>query len=290
MKQPKKTPVTVTRGSNPQVNVLIDWISGTFKGENRANMSYPPEFDQKRVQTRPLNGYDIAVRYGDGRLEMQNSKRIDMGIHFTWSGEVLRNLPISAPEALEYMISSGATITRIDIAIDVFNMGLDPRRATAEIEAGNIKTRAKQKPFWGSPGEKGYTQYVGKKSSEIFLRIYNKAAEMGIEADYTRVELSVKDERAHKAAIAILRGDSYRSLVLGFCTFPLWDEWLEVMGMDAISLPAERTTSKTKEWILRSVVPAIARELELDGDDDFWFQFIEQVRIKRAELADMWSV
>lgn len=201
-----------------------------------------------------------------------------MGQHVIWSGESLRKTKMPALDLVSYMLGAGANITRIDLAVDCIGYSLMASQATEEIKNGNIETRAQKFPTWHDARNDGYTQYIGTKSSEIFVRIYDKAAEMGSGSDWTRVELSLKSKRAHGAARAIVDGASNSSLILGFVRFPGWREWNEAMADFAITLPTEQKDSATKKWLLKQCAASLAKCMLEDGDDEFYFKFIDEVR------------
>lgn len=279
----KMTPVAVTRGSETQFfSQKVDWIEGTFK--SRTPVLLPPILNQNFVPCKPHNGYTIGSKYGDGREHWQNPERPEMGTHIRWGGEACGLLPVDPVELVKSLIDAKFSLTRLDLAIDFINCNLDPYRATEEIDNGRCKTRAKEFDYAGKAGKPGYTQYVGRKVSEIFVRIYDKAAEMGVQQDHTRVELVVRHERADKAAREVIRNPDFRRLVVSYADFPAWNEWCSCLSVDKAKLPAERKTSATKLWLLRSAASALAKQMILDGDDSFYFQFIDEVRAVHARL------
>jgi len=205
-----------------------------------------------------------------------------MGYHIQWSGGPVSKAPVDAISLLEYLNATGFTFTRVDFAVDVRGFQLLPQKATELINDGKYTCRAKKAPHWGDALQPGYTQYVGTKASEIHMRIYDKASEQRRTGDYTRVELVVRGKRAQKAVKAVLQGVDFRQLVLGYIRFHGWPEWDEIMGYDAVTIPAEKTESKTREWLLSQCAPALARVLDEDDDDEFWFKFLKQVEVNRG--------
>lgn len=280
----KVTPVPVTRGSDPpSLSQRIDWIAGTFKRSSPVEL--PHILSQKFVQTKAFNGYTVGSLYEDGRTHFHNPERPEMGVHIQWNGGACAKCPIDLISLIEALHKAKFQFTRIDMAIDVRGFNLRPQQATEEIERGRCKTLARKCPYWGDPRNPGYTQYVGKKTSEIYLKLYDKAAEMGVQQDYTRVELTVKAERANKAASALVRDRDCRRMVVAFVDFPSWDTWNSIMAVTPEKLPAERKTSQTKLWLLRSAASALAKQMFLDGDDTFFFQFMDEVREVHARLS-----
>jgi len=209
-----------------------------------------------------------------------------MGTHVVYSGYTLRQSAVLPETILRWSLEHGGTVTRLDVAIDCFNCGLKPQRATEEIEHDRCQTKARLFPLWHDAKTPGYTQYVGKKSSTAFCRIYDKAAEMGVSGDYTRVECSFGSNRAHAAALACLRGSDYRGVVRGFIDFSDWSEWSEIMSAVPVPTRETRTLTNTKRWLLSAAASSLARELYLDGDDEFYFRFIDTLRFHLDKLRE----
>jgi DNA relaxase NicK len=263
------------------ISLSIDWIEGTYK-HTEARRPMPLILTEDGEECTGFHGYSNAAKYQDGRIEMWHTTRQEMGYHIQWSGEAVRSAPIDGLSLVAYLAATHFTFTRLDLAVDVRGYGFRPQEATEHIKNGDYVCRARKFPQWGDPKNPGYTQYVGKRPSEIYLCIYDKAAELGIGSDHTRIELRCHKGRAQTAAQTILRDNDFRKLVLGYVRFPKWEKWNEVMGTDAVKIPAEKKDSATKEWLLSQCAPALARILDEDGDDNFWFRFIKQVDINRT--------
>lgn len=275
-------PPTTNRGVRNQVSALLDWISVTFK--NGAKVSYPPECSRECAECRPLNGYNLAVRYADGRIELSHTTRADMGTHVIMSGGTLRMLPVSAENMLKTAVESGARVTRLDIAIDCRNCNLRPSEATERVKNGSVITKARKFPVWFDAQGSGHTQYIGKKASTAFARIYDKAAELGTDEDYARVELSFGGKRAMDAAQRCLRGESYLGMVRGFVDFNEWPEWGAVMSASPVATINPRVDTNTKRWLLSCSATSLAREMYYDCDHAFYFRFMDAVKFHLDKL------
>lgn len=275
-----KPPYCNTGVENKSVSLLVDWIEGTYKTDARRPM--PLILTEEAEECTGFHGYTSAARYRDGRLEMWHNMRPEMGYHIQWSGDAIKNCPVDALSLVAYLEATGFTFTRLDLAIDVRGWKFHPSILTEQISNGDYICRARRFPQWGDPKNPGYTQYVGKKPSEIYLCVYDKAAEMGAQGDHTRIELRVHKRRAETAAKTILRDNDFRKLVLGFVRFPKLEKWNEIMGADAVKIPAEKKISATKQWLLSQCAPAIARILEEEETDEFWFEFLHQVKLNRG--------
>ena len=281
----KTAPVTVTRGLNTGFfSQKVDWLEGTFKKGTPINL--PPILSQNFVETKAFNGYTIASLYSDKRVLMSNCERPEMGQHIVWNGEACGLCPIAPEDLITYLSKVGFSFTRIDFAIDLINCNLNPSRSTQEIANGNVKTRAQQFPFWADAKGKGYTQYIGKKASEVYARIYDKAAEMGIEQDHTRVELVVRHGRANQAAFAVSNGSDFRGMVLSFVDFKEWSEWSKAMDVPEIKLPKEQKIGNTEKWLLDACAPALARTIFLNPEVGFFEKFTDEVTRQIEKLSE----
>lgn len=281
----KKTPVPVTRGSGtPTLSQKLHWIEGTFK--NGRAVSLPETLPSKFVETRAFNGYTVGSLYEDGRVLMTNPERPEMGAHLLWQGQACDDCPMDHVALLKHLQNANFSFTRLDMAIDAINFRLKPQRATLEIRIGNCKTRAKTAPRRDDALDKGYTQYVGKKTSEIFLKLYDKAEEMGVDADHCRIELTARHARADKAAWEIVRGTDFRAMVVAYADFPNWNEWKEIMDVEPTKLPSERKETNTERWLLDACAPALARVIYFASNTEFYEKFKDAVMFNLEELSN----
>jgi len=284
----KKTPPTTNRGVEKEVSLLIHWIEATFKKD--VPVHYDERLKTTKTEVKPYDAYNVGVRYPDGRVELSHSVRVDMGVHVVTSGAVLDMFPIPPEEYLKSLILHHAVITRLDLAIDARNCNLRPQKATERIKAGACRTRSRKFPCTLDAINTGYTQYIGKKSSECCVRIYDKAAESNVDGDYVRVEVVFKAGRAHRAAQAVTRGEDYRALVRGFVDFTDWKEWDEVFNIAPVRIHSEQKDTNTQKWLLQVAAASLAREIHLAGDDDFYFRFQDAVKVKLEELRDRYDI
>lgn len=291
MKSGEKSPVPPacnTGVQNKEIALSLDWIEGTFPQNTPVNL--PDELSQEYEECRAFHGYAEGSKFSDGRITLTNPSRPDMGTHIIWGGESLRLTAIPASSLVQYLAAVHFRFTRLDFAIDIRNWKLKPHHATAKIRKREIITRAKKCPRNDDPMFGGYTQYVGTKASSLFLRIYDKAAQMGIKQDWTRAELVAQGRRAQAASIAVVRGDDYRALVMGFVRFPTWAKWNQVMAAAPVTIPYAKKPSATEKWLLKQCAPALAHILERSPDDEFWFRFLDAVKMRRDEIRQASSI
>ena len=280
----KMTPVPVIRGSgNPILSQKLHWIEGTFR--RGTEVSIPENLPSKFTETRPLNGYNVGSLYEDGRLLMTNTERPDMGVHLLWRGQACDDCPMDQKELIRHLVDAKFSFTRLDLAIDAINLNLRPQRATEEIANGRCKTRAKKNPTNSDPLDPGYTQRIGTLSSEVSCKLYDKAAEMGVDGDHTRIELTVRQKRADHAARQIVSGTDYRAMVVSFADFPEWSEWRQIMEIVPVKLPSERKETNTERWLLDACAPALARVIYFASNTEFYERFKETVMVHLEQLS-----
>jgi hypothetical protein len=280
--QKNPPPTSNTGVEKPSVSLSLDWIEGTFP--EKTPVLLPENFSEDWHECKPRHGYTIGNAFSDGRVSLTAPLRPDMGTHIIWSGSSLAVCPMLPSGLVHFLSRAGFRFTRLDMAIDVRNWKLKPRHATLKILQKEIITRAKQCPRTDDPMFGGYTQYVGKKSSSLFLRIYDKAAQMGVNADWTRVELVASGRRANAASIAVIRGEDYRSLVMGFVRFPTWAKWNAVMASKPVTIPTEKTRSNTEKWLLKQAAPALALILADAPDNAFLNEFLAVVIARKDDI------
>lgn len=208
---------------------------------------------------------------------LSHSMRPEMGTHVIFSGDVFGNAGISGEAILLDLLDHKANIRRIDLAVDARNCGLKVLWARKLCKRHQVKTRARDMRFYEQTQTNGATQYVGTKESDVYAKIYDKAAEKGLPGDWVRVEITFQHQRAQTAAKAVIRGEDYRSLVRAYVDFPTWDRWTAIFDLPAQNIPAEKTTPARKRWLLAQVAPAMARVLELDGDNEFLNVWLAEV-------------
>ena len=113
---------------------------------------------------------------------------------------------------------------------------------------------------------------------------------MAVDTDWTRVELVASGKRANAASIAIIRGEDYRALVMGFVRFPAWSKWNKVMAANAVSIPTEKKRSNTEQWLIKQAAPALGMILADSPDNAFLNEFIEAAFARRDKIVAMRSI
>lgn len=243
----------------------IDWISFTMPFGTEE--IWPEGLSTDRQNSRALNGYTDAWEYMDGRIELVNRDRQDMGIHCILSGSTCSNLRDDLRSIMERVWSKKGKITRLDIALDDYLGRISPDEAHEYLKRGEVICRAKQTPYFTDPRHAGNTQYFGKLASEVMLRIYDKDSEQGISGFRTRIEIKYSGKRADKAAKTYLQHGDGRGLVLSYIRFPTWGSWNELFNLVPVQVPSEKKEKKVIVWLLTTCARSMAKEILNEGGD-----------------------
>lgn len=259
--------------SNP-TSVTVDWLSYTLKWGSKY---LPVSFKHRSLvvlaenvsghigqwmQGKGFKGYTVGIHSldVDGLSVFMHPSRPDMGIHVSYSGRALARMAI--PDLLRFVHEAGGSVTRLDIAVDVFHQW-DIRELKRAADAKEWDCKVKKKPVL-LDGE-GLTLYIGSRTSEKFLRIYDKAAESGTPFAWTRIELECKAEFARGVfGHLVMNGwDRIPNLIRGFCDFNKNAAWRKEMmnTHPALSIPKAERHSDTDTWLLTSVMPSLVKRL-----------------------------
>lgn len=261
----------------------IDWLSFTIKKMSFENsllaFGLDETFLEEAVGTAHL-GYDKVYKItGTDIFIWRSLEHLDsMGTHYSvsarWLSHWFEHL-MAHYEAdftttwfafFRYVLENGK-FSRVDVACDTdcvdthFRAFASPSYLYKRYEAGAMVSRVTGKSILKRPddtvvryteayiiGNKdtGYTFYIGKRKSQICLRIYDKAKEMGDFATFcSRFELEIKDKRANSFVNLMLeRGvqRAYIDTLLAFVRFedtPVWDRFvkkLEQVDRDCVKL------------------------------------------------------
>jgi len=176
-------------------------------------------------------------------------------------------------ELLEWVVMHCKGLSRMDLAIDIHDNGAKPWDILAAWDDDRMHTPASLVTEINSYTRNGDgsttvcpTLYVGSRSSERQLRIYDKAKQMGVDGPWIRVEIQLRHERALNIAKAALQDgitETTQAAIRAFCGVDgvrWWDESMNgpVVDFEAIG----RRDTNTEKWIYESVMPTMKRVIE----------------------------
>jgi hypothetical protein len=257
-------------------SVTIDWFSYTLDGGKEPKGAYSSGVFRAITASRasghhgewkerePLHGYRYGVAASDkpSLMVLMDGSAPGMGIHVSWSGSALAGEKLN--DRLKYALYAGGRCTRIDLAIDVPRT-MDFRALFDAVRRGELDTRAKKCSIIDS--DTGTTVYVGARTSEQYLRVYDKRGQTGGDQDWTRIELECKGRTANGIAQYLANGSllDIPRIVRAFCDWRGNEQWEAIFsGSPKISVPkAEKITDRAR-WFEDGVKPAIRSGIEQD--------------------------
>lgn len=239
---------------------------------------WPSFMPASAKEIRPLPNYTHGLIFGNGAKVFWHTTRMEMGRHIIFSGSCCDIIGENLTECLRYAQSNAFKITRLDLAFDVRNTNLSIQHGINLVMKGEVKTHAHKAPIIKDGMGQGVTLQIGVKGSAQFVRIYDKAAEMGIDGKWIRVETSYGSRKANQATKTYLQGTSVRAMVRGYVDFPKWRKWGAILEYTAVSVVYTKTITNTRKWLYESVAKSIAREMLFDDGEDFWEHMQQRVK------------
>jgi DNA relaxase NicK len=159
----------------------------------------------------------------------------------------------------------------LDIAKDALEEGVDMRQIWDALERGEYEgTARKIAHMAGLDG--GHTIYIGSRTSEKFMRLYDKGVEQHLEgADWKRLELELKGMVARAAAHQVIDTRSltgtFNSVALGMVNLTDCHEYAKFFpaGGEELSLPAIEKHTDREAWLIKQVIPALREHIKQEG-------------------------
>jgi hypothetical protein len=219
--------------TNESKRVLLDYVSFTVPLAVCSSLSAilewltPPSASASDwvALRHGAMGYRACVQRGQIRVYSDGAH--DMGFHAVLAGKGARQLEqefglFSEPAWVSWlalMRARGVRFARIDAAMDdvgssgVLDMGVIKAAAKGrQLVSFFRKCRLRKDEEWslsekGGEGcsDEGETLYFGSRSSNMFVRIYNKGAQLGEAFHHIRVEMEAKERNAEEMVTRILK-------------------------------------------------------------------------------------
>lgn len=209
-------------------------------------------------------------------------------VHFNLFGSALLSIPIRFyPVLRAWLESSNATITRVDLSLDVWK-GLDIAEVPKAWVSGVFDVRGKrpkqaEQGSWTSGHSR--TFYVGSRASGKLCRVYEKGDELfGPEHgdEWVRIEVEYRNACRIIDYGVLDRPGDYFAGAYQWCADRLEEARAQFeaqklvmsVGSDALKdKTAEAAVTRVARWIKRTAAPAIAAFL--DHQSDTFFDLIE---------------
>ena len=259
-----------------KVSERCDWIAFTVPFYK--DLIWPDMIIPNWKEIRPIRNYNKGLENTQGVKLFWHDTRPQQGKHIIMSGSTLTRLGENTYGVLSWIRDAGFHVSRIDLCVDVIHSNLNPRNASFHLEKGQYKSHARSAPRWADSLQSGYTQYIGKKSSETYIRIYDKASEMGVSFNWIRAEIVYQGDRATPALHAYLLHNNVRSLISSFVTFPKWRKWNAIIQSQPVKLFVAPKETSTRAWLMGQVAKSIAKEMAMEDSHEFWLNLVQRIR------------
>lgn len=248
------------------ISSTVDWISCT----DHTPKNYYPGMDMNSEDAPGLFSYTHGAIFPDtGLWVMWSPNKPSMGLHLIYSGQTLRNMRergLPPDKLLKAIVGFQVKITRVDLAIDLTGVNLNLSRIKDAVVMHKYEGRERKYDSHESSDD-GFSIYVGAPSSDRRLRIYNKAAEQGMERKHWfRAEVQLRRK------VAQLVSYGYTSNSMGNLHSAAWatmsaivpglqsEDWRNFgRDTDKVGVPAVPRETDTEAWLINSIAPAIAK-------------------------------
>lgn len=267
---------------NAVLSEKIDWLAYTHAVS--IDWEFPACIDAHWKDIRALPHYTNGQENKQGIRRYWNIDNPKQGRYVVMDGVASGFLQDDQFTVLEWVNTPDRKATRIDFALDITHSKFHPRQVRRRFRRGEGITHAQSTLTFEEDESGGYTYYVGRKTSETYTRIYDKAIEQKTNFAWVRCETVYQGERARPALASYCECKSTRPLIKSHIDFPKWDDWLQIMSGDVVKLAIKPRETRTRAWLLSSVAKTLAREIAMDEDHSFWFDMMGAIKGEIAKL------
>jgi hypothetical protein len=290
-------------------SIRLDYLAFTVP-YSEENQEYIRNFlkgtDVQNLDYGALKYSNSAIIFDGGRMYW-HPERKEMGIHFRLGAKALSCVEMTPIGLINRVRDWDGKFKRIDIAFDDFEGDLDIDEMYDNLALGDVVTRWRKAMrtngvTLGKEEKTGDTVNIGARSSQAFLRIYDKKLEqqgknvdLGDITHWVRVELELKGDKADYFA-KLLResafgydqpppGELCANLLYGLLDFKehnatetnksrwetvgWWSRFVKTSSKLMLAMPKkERSIEASKKWIATSVAPTLAMIVLSEPDDE----------------------
>jgi len=276
------------------VKFTYDWISATGTKENLFYLGTVFDLGERvgKSNKDARHGYNCSEKFETGVVTMWHDSEDRMGMHVVLSGSALRALTAKGfpPDfVLRELKRLSCRCSRIDLAIDLYQSSL---KMVNFYESERLPYKGKGRTPQITPvgtDMQGFTIYVGSRSSDKFLRIYDKAKEQkDFTSDYKRIELECKGAVAHWLGDALpekttMEGYELASSIIKTMVNFSSPQWAQALASNTVEFSTPKPSARdTYAWLIKSCAPALARVVAENPSKDVLNEF---ARALRDELA-----
>lgn len=278
----------------------IDWLAVTFTALMGLD-ELTPILGKLEYKGDGVNGYKKSFT-NNAKVLVLSAGTTLQGTHVVLSSEALYNLSmggLSTITSLGLMDNLCGQVSRIDLALDFFNSGLEIRDIRNGYQSGQLTSKSRkpprqyhelelfeQKALGKDDGiEHGDSIYFGSPKSDTMFRCYNKAAEQGVRngVKWVRIEGQFRHKKAQKISLAVLRSEKLRYVVnASIRDYFTWNNSVfkqATVSGDAEIDPIGRKETDFVAWITQQVAKACAKRAFKAEQDGIEFNPVDLIRI-----------
>ena len=249
----------------------IDWLTVTFpldlNGFWPKNVAIEPQALSKEIPSR--RPYNQGVQVGQAKIYWHD-QHPEFRVMVVLDGQALaemRSRNIHDEYLREWIKKHDGKISRVDFAADIFDAGAHAPDIYHAWECDQIMTTSQTVSLivTGKKAMGGATTYIGSRSSERMIRVYDKGKQQGTKLDWTRVEIELKGQRAHQVLDMTTDMDAQTVLLNVLRDIIEWSDvdWLENLWADKYEeVEIEklgRPETDHERWIRTVCLPAIEK-------------------------------
>lgn len=226
-----------------------------------------------------MHGYTRTYDVGYATAHV-NPDRLDMKVHIRMTGSecgVYRDLGGDDARLVKFVRGVGGATSRIDLAFDLFDYGIDLMRIYKDWKVGKVECRARKV----TPVVSGVmnnermvaeaaTVYFGSRTSDVMVRMYDKGKEQQTDLDWTRIELEIKGDKAKAYLIAMDNNgipETGRAILADYFYKMPYVFWREVLKGSIVPLPSVgRKITERQAWLRNVIFPLLREEIAAEWD------------------------
>lgn len=262
--------------------IIIDWLQFTLLRDDGLEVIFrilklnPADFE--KLDKGGLGYKDQLI---NNNIRIYYNGNPGMGVNTSISGKGCRYMESQNINLWSLVFrlerSDKINITRLDLALDTSVKLIDKIRAKIDKKEYISKSRSISYICKsGSTSTRTETIYIGSRSSDLMIRIYDKAVEQGLEEiDWERWEIVLKKDKI-KEAIPLLKKDISQTFKDILYTYfrpvkevlsnksrsKVCDWYLKFLGkVEKVSLykdPEQKTIEDKWAWVEKQVAPTLA--------------------------------
>lgn len=313
------------------LSFCIDWITVTFPAEGDKDTIIELckelnwDWSQLSEGRGGTNGYLYSNTFGFIKILYGTPRgATNMGTCLVLSGNACRQLESLGFEWINFLtkiITLGGKFTRLDLAIDDYHGFLDIKTMKHHIDYKFVTSRFNRTHYHEQvdiSGDKtGEMLSLGSRTSNIYIRFYNKKLEQKIQSDsipvWNRYEIELKRDQANTAANILINNEEdgitlVRKILANYINFKdlnsthknksrwknaiWWDEFLQNCKGLSLAKPLQQTSLLQKiVWVQKAMSSTLKMLTIALDNNEIILQFVSDaititdLSIKNAKLA-----